>query len=104
MVTTDKLLALNEMESLARDATRKALAESAYMLSDDDKRNLTLGSYLNDQYGIFDLYIARERREDAKVISRAFVDRRTGEVEVKVDPSEPLELWLVSAAPPAEGM
>lgn len=74
-------LSLGEMETLAREATRAAMV--GYR-QPDDIGHLTLGSELSDDLGVFELYIAGERPADARVISRANVDRRTGQVAVQV--------------------
>jgi hypothetical protein len=95
MVNRKKLLKLKEMEEIARKATQTALQE--YKKPDDDMRNLTLGTGITDEEGTFELYFAAERPQDAKVISFARVDRRTGAVSVEVflekltdqDPGEP---------------
>ena len=79
----EKLLSSKEMEPLARKATYETL--KGYLPPpEEDMKNLTLGISDNDDYGLFELYIAAERPEDAKVLTEARVDRRTGAVEVKV--------------------
>lgn len=84
MVNTRKRkLNLSEMEAIAKDATRAALVEYTPPTEEDDK-NLTLGSGITDIEGIFELYIAADRPQDAKVISCAKVNRLTGEVTVEV--------------------
>lgn len=83
MVSRTKLLQLSEMEPVAKEATYSAL--KAYMPpSDEDKKSLTLGKVLTDEAGIFELYVPADRPQDAKVISRATVNRATGEVTVEV--------------------
>lgn len=78
-----KLLKLKEMEVLAKKATHDALLPYP-RLAAVDSENLTLGTRVTDEEGIFELYIAGERPLDAKVITCARVDRRTGEVSVEV--------------------
>ena len=71
------------MEPVAKEATYSAL--QAYMPpSDEDKEALTLGKILTDETGIFELYVPADRPQDAKLISRATVNRVTGEVTVEV--------------------
>lgn len=82
MVKTDKLLKLSDMEALAKKATFEAL--QGYPKPKDNLKNLTLGSGITETEGVFELYIAGERPQDAKVISRAIVDRASGEVRVEV--------------------
>ena len=81
--TREKLLDFKEMEPLAQKATYETL--KGYLPPpEEDMKNLTLGISDDDDYGLFELYIAAERPEDAKVLTEARVNRRTGEVEVKV--------------------
>lgn len=95
MVKIDKKLKICEMEEIAKRATHDALR--SYKKPDDDMRNLTLGTEITNEEGIFELYFAAERPQDAKVITCARVDRRTGAVSVEVflekltdqDPGEP---------------
>jgi hypothetical protein len=81
VVKHNRPLTLGEMESIARDATREAL--TGYRQT-TNREHLTLGSELTDTQGLFELYIAGERPTDAQVISRAKVDRFSGEVDVEV--------------------
>lgn len=83
MTSKKKLLTLREMEPIARDATRKALTPYKGTAELEDK-NLTLGKGIEGEEGIFELYLAAERPQDARVICCAKVDRRTGEVKVEV--------------------
>ena len=81
MVKSDRLMRVSEMEPIAREATRKALAGRE---QPEHLENLTLGSRLTDAEGLFELYIAGKRPIDARVISRAVVNRETGHVNVEV--------------------
>jgi hypothetical protein len=81
MVNDSRILTLAEMESIAKGATRAALMGYRQPANYE---HLTLGSELTDAKAIFELYIADERPQDAKVISRASVDRLTGNVEVEI--------------------
>ena len=47
-------------------------------------KNLTLGSGFEGDFGIFELYLAGKRPEDAVVLTETLVNRLTGEVSVKV--------------------
>lgn len=82
MVKENKMLNLKEMEEIAKKATRDAL--QGHRKPDDDMRDLTLGTEITNEEGIFELYFAAERPQDAKVISCARVDRHTGAVSVEV--------------------
>lgn len=77
-----KLLKLEEMEEIAKKATRDALSQ--YPTSGVQSMDLTLGTQVLDDEGIFELYIAGKRPIDARVISCTRVDRRTGDVSVEV--------------------
>ncbi|WP_162596652.1 hypothetical protein [Thiofilum flexile] len=70
------------MEAIARPSTRNALL--GYERPVGDLKYLTLGSMLTETHGIYEVYIAGERPEDAEVISQTTVDRITGEVRVEV--------------------
>ena len=83
MVSKTKLLQLSEMESVAKEATYDAL-KACMPPPDEDKMALALGKVLTDEAGIFELYVPADRPQDAKVISRATVNRTTGEVSVEV--------------------
>ena len=78
----ENILSLDEMQEIARLATRKAL--KGYSRPNLSFDNLVLGICHNKECGKFELYIAGERPEDAIVISEATVNRKTGEVSVKV--------------------
>ena len=78
----ENILSLDEMQEIARLATRKALKR--YSRPNFSFENLVLGIYHNKECGKFELYIAGERPEDAIVIGEATVNRKTGEVSVKV--------------------
>lgn len=78
-----KLLSLEQMEPIARDATRNAL--SAYSAPAGEWRSKwVLGRIETDSEGIFEIYIPGARPIDAEVISCAKVDRVTGAVSVEV--------------------
>lgn len=83
MSTQRRRLKLSEMQEIARQATRAALVPYRRLTKEEDA-NLTLGSGIEGNEGIFELYVAAERPQDAKVISRATVNRETGEVRVEV--------------------
>jgi hypothetical protein len=83
MVMKSKLLSLDEMEPIAKEATRRALSEYPEPPKEDQAR-WTLGKFEAETEGVFEIYIPSARPLDAKVISRARVDRRTGKVSVEV--------------------
>ena len=78
-----KLLKLDEMESVARDATRRALSEYPEP-SKEEQASWVLGKFELENEGVFEIYIPSEQPQDAIVVSRARVDRSTGEVSVEV--------------------
>jgi hypothetical protein len=82
-VVGKRSLTLEQMEPKARDAMREALA-GCRPISKEDQSKLTLGKALSEQAGVFELYVAGERPQDARVIGRATVDRDTGEVRTEV--------------------
>ncbi|UXY14520.1 hypothetical protein N8I74_14505 [Chitiniphilus purpureus] len=88
MVMTKNLLKLAEMEVIAKKAMFEALRD--YPKPSEGLENLTLGSGITDSAGIFELYLAGERPQDARVLSRATVDRSSGEVHVEVFLDKPL--------------
>jgi hypothetical protein len=75
-IVTSKLLSLDEMEPIAKEATRRAMSEYPAP-SKDEQSKRTLGKFEAETEGVFEIYIPSERPLDAKVISRARVDRRT---------------------------
>ncbi len=82
MVMTRKLLTLKEMEVIARDATKHILR--GYSRPNKGLEHLTLGSEINNKEGIFEVYIAGKRPQDAEIISRTTVNRVDGKVHVEV--------------------
>lgn len=82
MVKKQKLLRLQDMEPIAKQATFEAL--KGYVKPDEGLENLTLGTGISDSEGVFELYISGDRPQDAKVLSRATVSRLTGQVTVEV--------------------
>lgn len=83
MNSKPRKLTLDQTEPLARAATRAAL-EGVRPLTDADKQRLTLGTLIEDDTYVWELYLAGERPKDAVIISQARVDRLTGEVEVHI--------------------
>ena len=74
---------LDELREIARVATYDAL-QAFEPLSPEWRANLALGSRIDADYGVFELYIAAERPEHATVISTARVHRTTRTVEVTI--------------------
>lgn len=71
------------MEPIAKDATRRALSQYREP-SAEEQSKWTLGKFETESEGIFEIYIPSDQPLDAKVISRAVVDRITGDVHVQV--------------------
>ena len=74
---------LDELREIARLATRKALEEYE-PFPEEWKKDLTLGTFFDGDDRIFELYIARERPDDAIVISAARVNRKDRSVQVVI--------------------
>ena len=74
---------LDELQELARDATRKALEEYE-AIPEEWEKNLTLGTFFEDEDRIFELYIAADRPSDAIVISSARVNRKDKSVRITI--------------------
>ena len=75
---------LDELEEIARLATRKAL-EDYEPVPQAWRANLTLGTIIDgDEDRTFQLYVAGERPADAIIISSARVHRKTRAVEVTI--------------------
>jgi hypothetical protein len=83
MAVKKELLRLDEMEPIAREATRWALSEYAKPPV-AEQGAWTLGSFDTEVEGLFEIYIPSGQPLDAKVISRARVNRHTGEASVEV--------------------
>ena len=83
VVSKRKPLSIDEMEPIAKDATRSAL--SGYEApSEEVQATWRLGKIETENEGIFEIYIPAERPKEATVVSRARVDRWTGAVRVEV--------------------
>lgn len=74
---------LDELQELARIATREALKEYE-PIPKEWEENLTLGTLFDGDDRIFELYVAAERPRDAIVISSARVNRKTRFIEVVI--------------------
>ena len=100
MTQNKKRFGVAALEPVARDATRKALeqalAKGYSWITPEQDEVLTLGTFPKDDRCIFELYIAIDPPKDALVVSRASVDRYTGEligeVEVYLPPVPATEL------------
>ncbi len=75
-------LSLKECEPIAKEATRQRLQDC--QLPEGLRDNLVLGSSLEGEYCVFELYEPGERPEQGKVISRAKVCRQSGQCEVEL--------------------
>jgi hypothetical protein len=74
-------LTVDELEPIARDATRSALEAYAEAFAPyRDSPNLTMGTVIEDDVLTFQLYIAAERPADALVLTSTRVSRANGEV------------------------
>ena len=74
---------LDELQEIARVATRTAL-EGYEPMPEEWGKNLTLGTFFEGDYRIFELYIAAEKPADAVVISTARVNRKSRNVVVTI--------------------
>ncbi len=74
---------LDELQEIARLATYEALKDFE-PVPVEWKANLTLGTFFDGEYRVFELYVATERPADATVISSARVNRNTRSVEVTI--------------------
>ena len=78
-----KRLKKAEMELIARDATKVAL-QNCEWITPEQEVNLTLGTGIEKEIGIFELYLAADRPRDAVILTRATVSRFDGSVSVEV--------------------
>ncbi|MCD9116906.1 hypothetical protein [Pseudomonas bijieensis] len=78
-----KIKELDELKELARLATYEAL-KGYEPLPEEWEKNLTLGTFFDDEHRVFELYVASEKPEDTIVISSARVNRLTKSVHVTV--------------------
>jgi hypothetical protein len=92
MVTYVRQLTLKQMQPIAKEMTPIEIRKYGIEFTDDEKDHLTLGEYLTDDFGIFELYLSGERPVDAKVISRTYVDRITGDVaRIELNPKNEIQ-------------
>lgn len=73
---------LDELEEIARVATQKALKN--YILPDEYKDNLVLGTQFDGDNRIFELYIPGVKPTDALIITTATVNKNTKNITVHV--------------------
>jgi len=74
---------LSELQEIARVATFSAL-EGYEPVPEAWRTNLTLGTFFENGFCIFELYVAGSRPKDAITISSARVNRETRAVEVLI--------------------
>ncbi|WOB06856.1 hypothetical protein [Piscinibacter gummiphilus] len=74
---------LDELQELARKATRSAL-ENYEPIPEEWSQNLTLGTLFDGEDRIFELYVASERPSDAIVLASTRVNRITKSVKVTI--------------------
>jgi len=74
---------LDQLQELARIATRKALEEYE-QIPKEWEANLTLGTLFDGDDRIFELYVAADKPKDAIVISSARVNRKSRSVQVTI--------------------
>lgn len=79
----NRLLRMDDMEPIAREATREALRAYREPSAGEQSR-WTLGKFETEDEGIFEIYIPSDNPSDAKVISAARVNRLTGQVRVEI--------------------
>jgi hypothetical protein len=84
---------LEELQEIARKLTFSAL--EAFVIPEEYRSVMTLGVFFEGDVRVFELYVPGEQPKDAKVISRARIDCRTGEGSVEV-----FGLTLKPSSPP----
>lgn len=73
---------LDELQEKARQLTFEIL--QGYIIPDDIRDKLVIGTMLEEGRRIFELYVPGEKPSDARVISRAIMDPETGQGTVEV--------------------
>ena len=77
-----KKMTLEQLEEVAQNLTRTELRK--YVVPDELWQELVLGTFFEAEETVFELYVPGERPEDAKVITRARINKVSGEGEVEV--------------------
>jgi hypothetical protein len=72
----------NQAQEIAHDAIKSSLEK--YSLSSELKSQLVLGSFIDQDLYVFELYIPNEVPENATVITRTEVDPFSGQTKVQV--------------------
>jgi len=75
-----KRLSVDQLEPVARAATRNALEKYDAPECFREAQNLTLGTLIEDDVLTFELYIAGAKPSDARVLATTRVSRITGAV------------------------
>ena len=78
---------LQELEEIARAATRQAL--EGYVIPEEWRKNLIQGTLFEGDDRVFELYVPGEKSENAIVISSARVNRNTKVVVVNISNLKP---------------
>ena len=83
------MIPLDELKEKARIMTKDALRHYPSFPRKFEP-DITLGTLLDGDLRIFELYVARRRPQDAIILTRATLDAVTGEGKVEVFP----ENWI----------
>lgn len=73
---------LDELQEIARKLTFSAL--ESFVIPEEYRATMTLGVFFEGDIRVFELYVPGEQPKDAKIISRARINSRTGEGSVEV--------------------
>jgi len=73
---------LEELESIAREATKETLKD--YIIPNEYRNDLVVTTLFEGDLRIFKLYVPGEKREDAKVIALTTVNSKTRNVSVEI--------------------
>jgi hypothetical protein len=82
MASTMKLKNIDDLQEIARKLTFAAL--ESFVIPEDYRKKMTLGVFFDGYHRVFELYVPGNHPKDAKIISRARIDARTGEGSVEV--------------------
>lgn len=74
---------IEELEEIARLATRKALVDYEDKFPKDTE-HLNIGQFEDGEEMVFELYLEGETSEDAQVLTQTFVNKFSGDVRVDV--------------------
>jgi hypothetical protein len=82
MTPSRREISPSELEEIARLSARSELEK--YVIPDEVRGNIALTTIFGSDERVFILYVPGERRGDARIIAKTYVDAHTGLARVEI--------------------